>query len=43
MYNIRLQATKLARKSKIKHWYACGADSQAAAVRSRDCQIFLDG
>ena len=24
MYNIRLQAPKLARKCKIKHWYACG-------------------
>ena len=26
MYNIRLQAPKLARKRNIKHWYACGAD-----------------
>ena len=26
MYNIRLQAPKLARKCEIKHWYACGAD-----------------
>ena len=25
MYNIRLQAHKLARKCEIKHWYACGA------------------
>ena len=23
MYNIRLQAPKLARKCEIKHWYAC--------------------
>ena len=28
MYNIRLQAPKLARKFEIKHWYACGADGQ---------------
>ena len=28
MYNIRLQAPKLARKCNIKHWYACGADEQ---------------
>ena len=26
MYNIRLQAPKLARKCEIKHWYACGVD-----------------
>ena len=39
MYNIRLQAPKLARKCEIKHWYACGADGQAIGVRSRDCQI----
>ena len=26
MYNIRLQAPKLARKCEIKHWDACGAD-----------------
>ena len=26
LYNIRLQAPKLARKCEIKHWYACGAD-----------------
>ena len=26
MYNIRLQAPKLARKCEIKHWYTCGAD-----------------
>ena len=25
MYNIRLQAPKLASKCEIKHWYACGA------------------
>ena len=25
MYNIRLQAPKLARKCEIKHWYACDA------------------
>ena len=40
MYNIRLQAPKLARKCEIKHWYACGAEGQAVGVRSRDCQIF---
>ena len=28
MYNIRLQAPKLARKCEIKHWYACGADGR---------------
>ena len=28
MYNIRLQAPKLARKCDIKHWYACGADGR---------------
>ena len=28
MYNIKLQAPKLARKCEIKHWYACGADGQ---------------
>ena len=28
MYNIRLQAPKLARKREIKHWYACGADGR---------------
>ena len=28
MYNIRLQAPKLAGKCDIKHWYACGADGQ---------------
>ena len=28
MYNIRLQALKLARKYEIKHWYACGADGR---------------
>ena len=30
MYNIRLQALKLARKGAIKHWYACGADGRKA-------------
>ena len=28
MYNIRLQAPKLARKCEIKHWYPCGADGR---------------
>ena len=28
MYNIRLQAPKLARKYEIKHWYTCGADGR---------------
>ena len=28
MYNIRLQAPKLARKCEIKHWYACGANGR---------------
>ena len=28
MYNISLQAPKLARKCEIKHWYAGGADRQ---------------
>ena len=28
MYNIRLQAPKLAGKCEIKHWYACGADGR---------------
>ena len=28
MYNIRLQAPKLARKCEIKDWYACGADGR---------------
>ena len=28
MYNIRLQAPKLARKGEIKHRYACGADGR---------------
>ena len=32
MYNMKLQALKLARKCKIKHWYACGADGQAVDV-----------
>ena len=39
MYNIRLQAPKLARKCEIKHWYACDADRRKVGVRSRDCQI----
>ena len=26
MYNIKLQAPKLTRKSEIKHWYTCGAN-----------------
>ena len=43
MYNIRLQAPKLARKCEIKRWYACGADGRTegrvVGVRSRDCQI----
>ena len=28
MYNIRLQAPKLARKCEIKRWYTCGADGR---------------
>ena len=40
MYNIRLQAPKLARKCEIKHWYACGAEGRVVGVRSRDCRIF---
>ena len=28
MYNIRLQAPKLARKGEIKDWYAYGADGR---------------
>ena len=28
MYNIRLQAPKLARKCEMKHRYACGADGR---------------
>ena len=28
MFNIRLNAPKLARKCEIKHWYACGADKR---------------
>ena len=28
MYNIRLQAPKLARKCEIKLWYACGEDGR---------------
>ena len=42
MYNIRLQAPKLARKCEIKRWYACGVDvrteGRVVCVRSRDCQ-----
>ena len=40
MYNVRLQAPKLARKFEIEHWCACGVDGQAVGVWSRDCQIF---
>ena len=46
MYNIRLQAPKLAWKCEIKHWYVCGADGQKVGrvgVRSFECQIFYDG
>ena len=32
MYNIRLQAPKLARKYEIKHWYACGADGRCTVT-----------
>ena len=43
MYNIRLQAPKLARKCEIKRRHACGADGRTegrvVGVRSRDCQI----
>ena len=28
MYNIRLQAPKLAKKCENKHWCACGADGR---------------
>ena len=28
LYNIRLQAPKLAEKCEIKYWYACGADGR---------------
>ena len=28
MFNIRLNAPKLATKCEIKHWYACGADKR---------------
>ena len=28
MYNISLQAPKLARKCEIKHWYSCGANGR---------------
>ena len=28
MYNIRLQAAKLARKCEMKHWCACGGDGR---------------
>ena len=31
MYNMRLQAPKLAIKCEIKHWYACGADGWKVA------------
>ena len=46
MYNIRLQAPKLAWKCEIKHWYACGADGRKVGrvgVRSCECQIVYDG
>ena len=33
MYNIRLQAPKLARKCEIKHWYTCGADGRKIGCR----------
>ena len=33
LYNIRLQAPKLAKECEIKNWYACGADGQAVGVR----------
>ena len=37
MYNIRLQAPKLARKCEVEHWHDCGAGSQAIGVdRARD-------
>ena len=32
MYNIRLQAPKLASKCEIKHWYACGADGRKVGL-----------
>ena len=28
MFNLGLNAPKLARKCEIKHWYACGADKR---------------
>ena len=28
MYDIKLQAPKLARKCEIKHWHACGTDGR---------------
>ena len=42
MYNIKLQAPKLARKCEIKHWYAlwCGRTERSVGVRTRDYQIF---
>ena len=46
MYNIRLQAPKLARKCEIKHWYTCGADGWTegwvVVVQSRDCVGWID-
>ena len=46
MYNIRLQAPKLARKCEIKHWYTCGVDGWTEGwvvdVRSRDCVGWID-
>ena len=41
MCDIRLQASKLARKCEIKHWYACGADRQSVGVLSHDWHFFL--
>ena len=35
MYNIRLQALKLARKCEGKHWYDCGAEGRVVGVTSR--------
>ena len=39
MYNIRLQAPKLARKCEIKHWYACGADGRKVERSVYRCVI----
>ena len=35
MYNIRLQAPKVARKIEIEHWYACGAEGHVITKFSR--------